>query len=334
MLIPKYAGIIWWPQLSRCNIKRYLPEQLIVVIDYNPTLYERAKQQFPTATITTNVEQRGISGARNSGVALAEGEIVVFLDDDAAAMPNWLENLIKPYSDPEVVGVGGLIEPIWEKGQPKWFPTEYNWVIGCTYKGTATHTTQIRNMIGCNMSLRREVFGVVGGFSNGIGRIGTRPLGCEETELCIRVSQQWPHKKILYEPNAIVHHHVPAWRGHWKYFQARCYAEGLSKAQITHIVGQRQGLSSERYYVLKTLPAGVVRSLRDVVIKCELYGLSRAATIVAGLVITVFGYLKGLSLTSADFQKIQAQPVNLLKSGESASVPQAQNKLEQSYITE
>ena len=43
--------------------------------------------------------------------------------------------------------------------------------------------------MGCNMSFRREVFERIGGFAEEIGRIGKNPLGCEETELCIRARQ-------------------------------------------------------------------------------------------------------------------------------------------------
>ena len=65
------------------------------------------------------------------------------------------------------------------------------------------------NLIGANMSFWREVFEHVGGFTEGLGRLGTRPLGCEETELAIRIRQRRPEARLLHEPTAVVHHHVP-----------------------------------------------------------------------------------------------------------------------------
>jgi hypothetical protein len=152
--------------------------------------------------------------------------------------------------------------------------------------------TTVRNLIGCNMSFRREVFGVVGGFRDGIGRVGTRPVGCEETELCIRVNQRWSNKKLLYDPAAQVYHRVPANRGTWHYFLTRCFSEGLSKALVAQLVGSKDGLSNERTYTFRTLPLGVLRGSIDA-LRLDLNGLRRAASIVGGLAFTTAGYLKG-----------------------------------------
>ena len=59
--------------------------QLIVVIDHNPALYERAKAYFTGVELIENHEANGLSGARNSGMAVAKGEVIAFIDDDAVA---------------------------------------------------------------------------------------------------------------------------------------------------------------------------------------------------------------------------------------------------------
>src|SRR4029453_16604472 len=94
------------------------------------------------------------------------------------------------------------------------------------------HLQPIRNFMGANMSFRRDALVDVGGFSTGLGRVGSTPLGCEETELCIRLAS--PHREgvLLYEPQALVRHHVPSSRATWGYFRSRCYHEGLSKAEV------------------------------------------------------------------------------------------------------
>jgi hypothetical protein len=151
------------------------------------------------------------------------------------------------------------------------------------------------------MSFRRDLFGAAGDFRTDMGRIGTRPLGCEETELCIRGVQKLPGMYYVYEPLARVHHLVPRGRATWRYFVSRCYSEGLSKAQVSDRVGAGDGLASERQYTMRTLPSGVIRGIRDAVTGGKPGGLGRAAAILTGLTITTVGYLRG-RLTSSGVQ--------------------------------
>lgn len=269
------------------------PGEIILVVDHNQTLFERARKELKNVVVIESSEERGLSGARNSGISIASSELVAFMDEDAIANPDWLERLASVYQDRDVLGVGGTIEPMWINDRPDWFPEEFNWVIGCTYTGMPVVSSAVRNLIGCNMSFRREVFEVIGGFRTGIGRIGTVPLGCEETELCIRARQRWTQSRLIYEPRARVFHRVPSQRGELKYFLSRCYAEGLSKALVGSFVGTKDGLDTERSYVQRTLPRGVVSGMRDAFFRHKLTGLERAAAIVIGLAWTVAGYIIG-----------------------------------------
>lgn len=273
--------------------QRTTPTEIIVVIDHNRTLWQRAVQALAGVQVIENRQQRGLSGARNSGIAVAQGDIVAFMDEDAIAESTWLSYLSAAYQRPQVMGVGGAITAAWETGRPTWFPSEFDWVVGCTYHGMPTTPESVRNLIGCNMSFRRELFAAIGGFRHGIGRIGTRPVGCEETEFCIRAHQRWPEQVLLYQPLARVYHYVPAPRATWQYFFARCYAEGLSKAQVTQTVGAQDGLASERRYTFRTLPLGALLGLRDGCWRGDVGGLGRTTAITTGLAVTTAGYVAG-----------------------------------------
>jgi hypothetical protein len=155
-----------------------------------------------------------------------------------------------------------------------------------------TGTGLVRNLIGANMSFRREILLSVGQFRRDMGRVGTNPVGCEETELCIRIRQRWPNRMLLYRPEALVRHRVPPNRSRWAYFRARCYAEGISKSLVRRCVGAQDGLASERAYALRTLPSGVARGLADT-IRGDLGGLLRAGAIVSGLAMTTSGFVRG-----------------------------------------
>ena len=61
-----------------------------------------------------------------------------------------------------ILGVGGAATPAWETAEPAWWPGEFGWVVGCSYRGQPTTTSPVRNLMGCNMSLRRTVLAAVG----------------------------------------------------------------------------------------------------------------------------------------------------------------------------
>ena len=268
-------------------------KEIIVVVDHNPALFTALSAALPDVTVVENAEERGLSGGKNTGVAVSGGDIVAFLDDDAVADPDWLWYFADSYADPAVIGVGGLTLPHWRAPRPGWFPEEFAWVVGCTYRGMPETRAPVRNLLGGNASFRREAFEIAGGFRNGIGRsAGKRPLGCEETEFCIRVSQHRPEAVFLFDDRSRIWHLVPAERGRFSYFRSRCYAEGLSKALVTASVGTGDGLSAERRYVTRVLPLGMARGAADAV-RGDLSGLGRAGAIAAGTGATVAGYAAG-----------------------------------------
>jgi Predicted glycosyltransferases len=268
------------------------PTELILVVDHNPELLLRAQRELSRVRVIENLGDRGLSGGRNTGLHAATGEIAVFLDDDAEADPGWLMALLAPYEDERVIATGGKAVPIWETGRPRWMPDEFDWVVGCSYRGLPEGEALIRNPIGCSMSLRRQAAVHAGGFRTEVGRVGTLPAGAEETELAIRLRRLLPWSRVVYVPTSTVRHHAPASRARWTYFRSRCFHEGRSKAILSRLEGTRDGLSSERSYMIRVLPAGVLRGIGDL-LRGDRGGGERAAAIVAGTFITIFGYVSG-----------------------------------------
>lgn len=289
-----------------------VPLEIILVIDHNTQLLERMRAHRKDVIAIENSEPRGLSGARNSGIAIAKGDYLAFLDDDAVAELDWLERLCRCCQDEEVLGAGGIVEPLWLKQRPSWFPSEFYWVVGCTYAIMSNEIHVVRNPFGGCMCVRREVFEVVGGFKNGIGRVGSNSSGGEETELCIRATHHWPDKVFLCDPKARIHHRISPKRASWRYFLARCYAEGLSKAQVSRSVGMKDGLSSESAYIRKNLTHGMIRGLSDALLRKDITGLSRVGAIIGGLWMTVLGYAVGTikQITSPSVEETNAGAVS------------------------
>jgi glucosyl-dolichyl phosphate glucuronosyltransferase len=296
VVICAYTLDRWQPlkaSVQSCLNQTELPNEIVIVIDHNDELFNCAKAAFDSAIVIENISTKGLSGARNSGVAVSSGDVVTFLDDDAFAEPTWLEELTKPLVDPLVCGVGGWIVPFWEAGEATWFPETFYWVLGCSYLGLPTTDAPIRNPIGANMAIRRRVFDEVGGFTSGLGRIGAALFGSEETELCIRYSKKHPNEYFMLAHRAVVDHRVPSSRLSWHYFWTRCWAEGLSKAGVSSLVGPSSGLATERRYVFNALPREFFQSLR-LVARQPRTALAKASLIVVGTLITAAGYVKGV----------------------------------------
>ncbi|MFJ4974441.1 glycosyltransferase family 2 protein [Streptomyces coeruleorubidus] len=265
------------------------PDDVVLVVDHCPELQRLAGRMLHGVLVLPNQQHKGLSGARNTGVEAAVGDVVAFLDDDATAHPSWTDRLLSDYRDPRVVGVGGLVVPWWETDRPAWFPPEFDWVVGCSYRGLPEQPAPIRNFIGANMSFRKDALRAAGGFRTDLGRVGTRPLGCEETELCLRITSRRPDAVLLYDPSAAVRHRVPAARATWSYFRARCYAEGLSKALVARYSNGSAALSSERAYLKSTIP----RAFREALHPGRPAPARTALALALGVCATALGYAVG-----------------------------------------
>jgi polysaccharide pyruvyl transferase WcaK-like protein len=265
--------------------------EAIVVIDHNPELLDRAQRELEGVVVIPNTRGRGASGTRNSGAAAARGDVVAFLDDDAIASVGWLEALLPHFADPRVVGVGCQQVPGWEGSRPRWFPEEFDWTVGGSYRGMPEEATPVRNVWGSGMVVSRRVFDAIGGFRDDFGKVGNRSRP-EDTDLCLRAAAAQRPGMWVYEPAGITVHRVPLDRATPRFFLRRCLLEGSGKAALAALNGTGDSTSAERRYTRSVLPRGIARGLRDT-LRGDMSGLLRSMAIATGFGFAVAGFVAG-----------------------------------------
>ena len=290
VVIPAFADDRWANLCAAVESVRKqsrTPAEIIIVIDHNNALLQRARDELVGVRVVNNGYVQGASGARNAGIAEASGDVVAFLDDDVAADSRWLEMLLRPFDDPHVVGTGGRLDPRWSTSRPSWLPEEFNWVVGATYRGQPSESSRVRNVWSSNMAVRRVILESIGGFRMGFGKVGntSRP---EDTDLCIRAASSLDGGYWMYEPRATAEHHVPPSRETLRFFLRRCYQEGQGKADLWRLGDASSATSTERFYATRVLPRGVVRGMLEAA-RGDVSGLARSCMIVIGLLVTALG---------------------------------------------
>lgn len=267
------------------------PAKVAIVIDHNRALFERCDAALeewsipdgPPIELLENRFDGRLGSARNTGVAECTSEIVAFLDDDAAADPDWLEHLVAPYADPEVVAVGGAPLPVYETRRPRWFPPQMDWVFGCYYEGLPESLAPTRRLIGASMSARRSALEAIGGFQSD---------NHDDMDMCHRLATTFPAGRILLEPRAIVRHNVVAERVTWTYFWRRCFFVNRGKAKALADMGDAGSTAADRDFVLGALRRSLSAALRDAR-RGVLDGTVRLGALLIGVSMAALGFSVG-----------------------------------------
>jgi glycosyltransferase involved in cell wall biosynthesis len=175
----------------------------------------------------------GLSNARNTALAETQGRYIAYLDDDAIAVPEWLETLLSVFEGdyPGPGCVGGRVDPIWEAPRPSWLPDgllTYLTIVNWGDERMLIHKPLW--VAGANMAFDTELLRQVGGFSSSLGRKGNLLLSNEETALMQRIEDIG--RDIIWEPSASVSHHAPPDRLTKKWFRSRARWQGISHAVL------------------------------------------------------------------------------------------------------
>ncbi|QSG14967.1 glucosyl-dolichyl phosphate glucuronosyltransferase [Halapricum desulfuricans] len=226
--------------------------ELVLVSDGSEAVTRQFERDFADSedvVITELDENSGLLEARNHGAEVANGDVVAFIDDDAIADPEWVDQLVESYEQQDAVAVGGKMVPEWVAGKPDFLPEEFYWLVGVTHRGFGpggepNTAGEVRNTNGSNLSFLREVFIELNGFDTAIGgRKGDANLQGGETELCARLQQECG-KGVWYNPNAVVSHKVFEYRMNICWLLDRAFWQGYSKRAMETFVEDSTGEES------------------------------------------------------------------------------------------
>lgn len=170
----------------------------------------------------------GLSHARNLGIREARGRYLAYIDDDAIAQPDWLEQIIEGFANnPDAASVGGAIDPLWEREKPWWVtPPMFTYFSCRNFGDTVDYMAPGAYFFGTNMAFTRQILESCGGFSTHLGRKGNNLLSNEEWPVFQYLDDQGFKK--WYSPAIRVQHLVPVERMTIRFFIRRLWWQGVS----------------------------------------------------------------------------------------------------------
>lgn len=192
--------------LSAAGWLSYPPGFEVIVVNGPSTdQTEQLLEQWKSRIKIGRCQEANLSKSRNVGIAMAAGDIVAFIDDDAVPEPEWLEQLAVAFDDDEVAIAGGhvydhtgvtfqyrygTVDRLGTNAQPLqgWDPAKLAY----------PQSSRIPYPIGTNSAFRRSALLAIGGFDE------EYEYFLDETDLVIRlIDAGWMIKQL---PRAFVHH--------------------------------------------------------------------------------------------------------------------------------
>lgn len=173
--------------------------------------------------------------ARNIGARNANGDFLLFLDDDVIVQKGLIDNHVQNFSDPKVAAVCGRVITPGQQIEPGSKRVGKVGLLGQVSGGfSSTIRQEVDTVIGCNMCWRRDVYLALGGVDENFTGNALR----EETDLSLRAKADG--YKLIFEPKAVVEHH-------------RAEAGGARKSE-GRLQWYYDFFSNETYFFLKHCP--------------------------------------------------------------------------------
>jgi glycosyltransferase involved in cell wall biosynthesis len=265
----------------------------IVVVDNNSsdTTKETVRRFEETSSVPVRYEfepRLGQSFARNSGIEVAKGAVILFTDDDILPDRDWVSGMLNVLATERLDGVGGRVLPQWEADVPRWLsgrPDLMLW-LAVVEKDTPCMLeyplSPTRRIVGASMAFRRQVFEEFGRFQTSLGHRGGRLYGEEEVEFIQRLLLRG--KRISYDPSVVVHHRIGASRLRKSFFIRRHFDHACGKARHELLANEAGILQVERWRYRHCLSSAWTALVHTGLRRPDAFSLQLALALEAGMI--------------------------------------------------
>jgi len=232
--------------------------ELIVVDSASSAPHARALRAHGVAhgAVCDRLDEAGLSRARNRGAALARGRWIAYLDDDALARPDWAERLaaVLQALPPQVALLGGRIDPRWPAGHaaPRDVTPRWLLLLSCVRRDGDGRVDAGWDVCGANLVVRRDALAAIGGFPEGLGRVGGRLIGGEESYVIRRLQRDGLEAR--YDGRFGVEHCIEPERLGRPWLRRRAYWEGVTRVAIHRALGEALPRALWRPKLLASIP--------------------------------------------------------------------------------
>ncbi|MEK6970137.1 MAG: glycosyltransferase [archaeon] len=186
------------------------PEEIIVVDDGSRDSTPQIAKSYSLVTLVSQ-ENQGPAHARNAGAQKALGDIILFIDSDCIAEKEWLEEMLRPFDDANIVGVQGAY-----KTRQKALTARFD-QLDIEYRYEGMKRKKKLDWIGTySAAYRKKIFIDEKGFDETFPRASG-----EDSEFSYRLAEKG--MALKFAPNAIVYHTHPSSLMHYlrvKFFRA------------------------------------------------------------------------------------------------------------------
>ncbi|MFC1894775.1 glycosyltransferase [Candidatus Dependentiae bacterium] len=217
----------------------------IVVVDNNSSdgTVDLVKQNYKHVKYVFE-KNTSFTKARKTGAENADGEIIIYLDDDVVLEDGCIDEVNKIFKEKKDCAVlGGRIFPLYEQKPPQWILDLQNKFNGFSTFDCGNDLKKVDAVPGPFMAIRKKVFDLVGGFSPDTVGVETNTakktfkkiyIGPGDYGFCLLCRQAG--YKVFYSPKIKLNHVIPAFRLTKEFWISRMVGEGhciaVSKANM------------------------------------------------------------------------------------------------------